>query len=158
MTKIPGSTLGGGQSGTGGGIYTGIGEKAKNELGKKCEEEVLMALKHEYGEDNVQWLSGYSNNPAKNDHLGFDMMYKDSGNVWHFVEVKAFFKGSFFFSETALAFAKENKSRYHLYLVDDSEIHKILFANLLDEKNELKYDNDFFSIEINDYKFTRHSS
>ncbi|MDI1355321.1 MAG: DUF3883 domain-containing protein [bacterium] len=139
-----------------GGSYSPEEEKARKELGKKSEEEVLKALRDMYTEENVVWLSGYSNHPEKGDHWGFDMKYRvDKQSEWQFVEVKSFYNGAFYFTRTELEVATDDPSKYYLYLVSEHGISSVIFEKLLDENNELNYENEFFSIEIKDYKFTR---
>jgi hypothetical protein len=133
-----------------------IDEQTRIELGKKSEEEVLKALKNIYAEENVVWLSSYSNSPEKGDDWGYDMKYRvDNQSEWQFVEVKSFYNGSFYLTKTEFEVAQENPDRYYLYLVEPNGISNVLFIKLLDENNELDYNNGFFSIEIKDYKFTR---
>jgi hypothetical protein len=129
---------------------------ARKQLGEKSENEVLKSLKEQYSEENVVWLSGYSNHPEKGDHWGYDIKYRETRESdWNFVEVKSFYRGTFFFTQTEMQVATENLDRYYIYLVTDNEIKSILISNILNDNNELNYQNDYFSIEIKDYKFTR---
>lgn len=140
----------------GNGSYTSVNDEAKSELGKKCEEDVLKALKEKYSEENVLWLSGYSNHPNKWDGYGYDIKYRENKqSEWQLVEVKAFYTGCFYFTKTELDVAKKNLDKYYLYLVDNIGISFKLFRNLLNENLELDYENNFFDIEIKEYIFTK---
>ncbi|MBK6834257.1 MAG: DUF3883 domain-containing protein [Bacteroidetes bacterium] len=141
----------------GSGSFNNGNNDANISLGKKCEEEVLKALRDKYTEDNVIWLSGYSNHPEKWDGYGYDMRYRESKDSdWQFVEVKAFYKNQFYFSKTELTMAIDYPERYFLYLVNEEGIFKTLFKELLNDNFELNYENEFFNIEIEEYKFTKY--
>ena len=140
----------------GSGSYTPENENDKIELGKDCEEEVLMALIDKYSEENVVWLSGYSNHPNKWDGYGYDIKYRESEqSEWKFVEVKAFYSGTFYLTKLELDVAKKNPDRYYIYLVGSSGISFKLFRYLLNENLELDFENNYFDIEIKDYIFTK---
>ncbi len=140
----------------GSGSFNNGNNDANISLGKKCEEEVLKALKDKFTEENVIWLSGYSNHPEKWDGYGYDMKYRENKDSdWQFVEVKAFYKNQFYFSKTELTMAIEYPERYFLYLVNEEGIFKTLFKELLNDNFELNYENEFFNIEIEEYKFTK---
>jgi hypothetical protein len=140
----------------GSGSYTSKYEEEKRELGKKCEEEVLKALIQKFSEENVVWLSGYSNHPNKWDGYGYDIKYRENKqSEWQFVEVKSFYLGSFYFTKIELDAAKKNPDRYYLYLVNSSGISFKLFRNLLNDNLDLDYENNYFDIEIKDYIFTK---
>lgn len=143
-------------NGRGSGSHSFEDDLARKELGKKSEEEVLKSLKEMYTEENVVWLSGYSNHPEKGDYWGFDIKYRESRQAdWNFVEVKSFYKGTFFFTQTEMDVAMQNLDRYYIFLVSEEGINSILFRNILDDNNELNFENDYFSVEVKDYKFTR---
>lgn len=138
------------------GSHTSLDDKMKKDLGKKSEEDVLLVLIQKYGSENVVWLSGYSNHPERSDSWGYDIKYReDKNSEWQFVEVKSFYNGNFYFTKTELRFAKKNPNKYYFYLVEENKILTIIFSNLLEENGELNYNNDYFNIEVKDYKFTR---
>lgn len=139
-----------------GGSHSSEDEKARIELGLRCEEDVLNSLRDLYAEENIQWVSGYSNHPEKSDYWGYDIKYRvNKESEWQLVEVKSFYSGSFFFTKRELEVGKNNSNKYFLYLVNEQGISSVLFENLIDENNELNLDNEYFSIEVKDYKFTR---
>lgn len=129
-------------------------EVARNRLGKKSEEEVKDLLIEMYGNENVVWLSSYSNHPEKSDNWGFDIKYRvTQDSDWQFVEVKSFYNNSFYLTNYELEVAKKNAENYFLYLVDEDNIFNLVFKELLNDKNELDYNNKYFEVEIKDFKF-----
>lgn len=137
------------------GAHANSDDDAKKELGKKAEEEVLRALVARVGEQNVLWLSGFSNHPDKSDAWGFDIKFRENhSSEWNYVEVKSFYLDAFYLTQNELDFAIENSDRYFIYLVSESDIKSISIDKLIDENKELLFENDYFQIEVKDYKFT----
>jgi hypothetical protein len=127
-------------------------DAANSALGKKAEKDVLAALKFRF----VEWVSEYSDHPDKWDGWGYDIRCKqDEADEWTFIEVKWFGKESFFLTANEFDVARENKQRYYLYLVNDNNIKKVLFDELLNDANEFNHLNKYFSYEISEYKFSK---
>jgi hypothetical protein len=134
----------------GGGGYGSSLDSIKQALGLKAEKMVLKTMKGK----EYQWLSGYSNSPAKNDQIGYDICFKEKpGDDWSYIEVKWFASGIFRLPDTEFNFARDHADRYYIYLVTDDTIKKVLFGKLIDDNSEFKRDNDYFSYAVSEYKF-----
>ncbi|WP_126244181.1 DUF3883 domain-containing protein [Chitinophaga rhizosphaerae] len=163
-TSGAGASTSTGSSGTGGGQGKTKNRRrnqeptddVKNALGEKGERIVFNFLKGIHGDSNVSWLSEYSDNPAKSDRLGYDIIFwKAPDRVPQYVEVKWFGSNRFFLTADELAYAKKHRDNYSIYLVTDKEIHELPISTLLDSNQELVADHELFSMELTQYKFTR---
>ena len=132
-------------------------DMARQELGRKSEIEVFDALKKKYPDGNVDWVSEYSDYYIdKGNKWGYDIMYRISPEEeWQYVEVKSFYKDSFFFTSNELKTAIENCERYFIFLVGETAISEILFTEFLNDEKELVLENEYFLIKVNDYKFVK---
>lgn len=131
-------------------------DEVRNALGEKGERKVFNYLKGTHGESKVSWVSEYSDNPAKSDRFGYDIIFwQGPDNIPHYVEVKWFGSNRFFLTGDELAYAKNHKDNYSIYLVTDKEIHELPINTILDGNLELVTDHESFSIELSQYKFTR---
>lgn len=140
-----------------GGGYTGDEDKERQELGRRSEIEVFEALKKKYPNGQVEWVSEYSDYYVdKGNKWGYDIKYRISSEAeWYYVEVKSFYKGCFFFTTHELNTAIDNQNTYYIFLVDDDKISEIQFNEFLNNEGELILENCYFSIKVNDYKFTK---
>jgi len=126
----------GGKKG-GGGVYNPDGEKPKRDKGKEAEQDVYNNLIEEYGENNVYWVS------KKDDTLGYDMKYKNSNDIWKYVEVKVYSNNKFYLSKNEKKFAENHKENYEIRLVGDKEIYILTKIDF--------YDRDKFILESDNY-------
>lgn len=141
-----------GHGGGGGGGFGSGSDADKRALGLRAEKMVLLSLKGK----TWQWMSGYSNDPSKNDRAGYDIRYKEPNDQdWTYIEVKWFESGLFRLPDTEFNFAKLNADRYYIYLVTPGNIRKVLFRDLIDEDGEFIRQNDYFAYAVSEYKFKR---
>ncbi len=102
-----------------GSVYSSTINKNKKAAGNKAEKLAYDSLVDEYGEENVEHIS------KRNDKAGYDIRYKDKGDIWKYVEVKTFSGNEFYISENEFEFAKNNTENYEIFLVSDDGIKKI---------------------------------
>ncbi len=139
-----------GYGGGGSGGFGMGGDADKRALGLRAEKMVLLTLKGKVH----QWMSGYSNDPSKNDRAGYDIRYKEEPEAdWTYIEVKWFGSGLFRLPDTEFNFAKAHAAQYYIYLVTESQIRRVLFEDLLDENGEFTRHNDYFAYAVSEYKF-----
>ena len=127
---------GGGRKG-GGGTYNPNRDKPKRDKGKEAEQDVYNNLIKEYGSDNVDWVS------IKDDSLGYDIKYKNSNDIWKYVEVKTYSNNKFYLSKNEKRFSESYKEDYEIFLVGDEEIYVLTDINF--------YDKDKFLLEADNY-------
>jgi hypothetical protein len=117
-------------------------------LGKNAEKLVYNTLVNEYGEENVQWMSSFSETSLdKADSYHFDIAYKPA-EEWKYLEVKAFNGRFFHLSREERYFGVRYPSKYEVALAyqDDVFIFKDLFKEGLDFDN-----NPFYVATPSDY-------
>jgi hypothetical protein len=132
----PSPPKGGGKKSIGG-IYNSDREKSKRDKGKEAEQDVYNKLIEEYGKNNVDWVS------KKDDSSGYDMKYKNSSNIWKYVEVKVYSNNKFYLSKNEKKFADSHKEDYEIFLVRDKEIYILTDIDF--------YDKDKFILEADTY-------
>jgi hypothetical protein len=112
-------------TGGGGSAYDSSGDKEKRIKGKAAEKLVrdkLMQLNYY----NVTWVSGNSDNPKRDDSLGYDIRYTDKNGDEKFVEVKSVSSDhSFFLTENERKCGVKNREKYIIALVAEKKIHFI---------------------------------
>jgi hypothetical protein len=136
--------------GGGGGAFGSGADADRRALGLRAEKMVLLTLRNK----TYQWMSGYSDDPSKNDRAGYDIRYQETpGDDWTYIEVKWFGSGLFRLTDTEFNFAKDHADRYYIYLVTDSQIQKVLYKDLTDEDGEFTRNNDYFAYAVSEYKF-----
>jgi len=110
--------------------------------GKKAEKIVYNSLVKEYGKENVEWLSSFSETePDKSDEYHYDIEYKPKDNEVKFLEVKSFNGSYFYLSREEKKFAEENKDHYEIALVNGKNVHilKNIFEDNIDFYNNKKF-------------------
>jgi hypothetical protein len=138
-------------NGTGGGAHSQGHEKSKRKKGKAAEKLVrdkLVAL----GYKNVSWVSGNSDEPVRDDSLGYDIRYTDENGNEKFLEVKAISSDtSFFISENEKKCGLKHSEKYIMALVLDNKIHFIKDFFKFD-KGESFDNNKKYTVKRNNYK------
>lgn len=122
--------------------HTEMSNKQKQKAGKKAELQVKKQLEKEGYE--YQWLSGFSDEPNKDDTLGYDFRYKkNEKSEWRFLEVKNFNNDSFILSKNEYEKSKELEGKYDIALVKDGNVYVI--PNFFECKN-IQIDPDSYKI------------
>lgn len=138
-------------SSTGGGAHSQSHEKSKRRKGKAAEKLVrdkLVAL----GYKNVSWVSGNSDEPVRDDSLGYDIRYTDDKGAEKFLEVKAISSdNSFFISENEKKCGLKHSEKYVMALVMDKKIHFVKDFFKFD-KGESFDNNKKYTVKKNNYK------
>ena len=93
-------------------------DKQKKRSGDSAEKDVYATLVHDYGKENVEWISKYD------DSSGYDFWYRNREGAIKYVEVKNYSNGKFYLSKNEKSFAEDNIASYEIFLVGD-EIFKI---------------------------------
>lgn len=136
---------------TGGGAHSQGHEKSKRRKGKAAEKLVrdkLVSL----GYKNVCWVSGNSDEPVRDDSLGYDIRYTDKKGKEIFLEVKAISSdNSFFISENEKKCGLKHSEKYVMALVIDKKIHFIKDFFKFD-KGESFDSNKKYTVKRNNYK------
>ena len=122
-----------------------ISERRRVELGHYAEDMVYDALtksgEYEIGEIYSSYLS-YRNNTNGDDSRGYDLEYRKLGDtLYRCLEIKYFNGNSIILSGNEYEVAQQNKARYDLALVTDSDIKIIRQA----------FDDAQFICKVNDY-------
>ena len=109
--------------------------------GMKAEKIAYTTLVNEYGEENVQWMSSFSETSMdKADSYHFDIAYKVDG-TWKYLEVKSFNGKYFHLSREEKAFGSKYPEKYEIALVTgiDVFILKDMFGKDIDFENNQNY-------------------
>lgn len=124
-------------------------EKIKKIKAKKAEKRVYKYLCSEYGEENVFWISSFSElSIEQSDDAGYDIYYFDSNKEKHLVEVKCSSGNYFYLSPNELAEGEKPNNNYHIALVKNNEI--TILENFLKDKTNylLTTDSYYVSFDI----------
>lgn len=143
--------IGTNNNGNVGGAHSQGQEKGKRKKGKAAEKLVrdkLVAI----GYKNVAWVSGNSDEPKRDDSLGYDIRYTDENKEEKFVEVKAVSSdNSFYISENEKQCGLKHKSKYVMALVIGKKIHFVKdFFKF--EEGESFDGNKKYTVKNNNYK------
>lgn len=146
-----GSSNGNG-GGTQGGVVNGSALENTDLIGAESERKVITKLEELYGAENVKWVSKYSNTSDRNDHLHYDIMYRESDNdKWRYLEVKTFSAHSCDISSNEIDFALQHKLDYDMAFVEGNQIHRVKeFFNL--KEGQTIISNDNFTLLNKNYK------
>ena len=126
-------------------------DDAKVISGKVAEQKALSSFKHNYGDENVKWVSGYSDTPDRNDDLQYDITYKDENDIWKQVEVKALSKNnSFILTQSEKEHGIEESSIYEFALVSTKGIYRV-YSPFSFKTTENFESNNSFKAEPKDY-------
>ena len=126
-------------------------DDAKVISGKVAEQKALSSFKHNYGDENVKWVSGYSDTPDRNDDLQYDITYKDENDIWKQVEVKALSKNnSFILTQSEKEHGIEESNIYEFALVSTKGIYRV-YSPFSFETTENFESNNSFKAEPKDY-------
>ncbi|QXP65744.1 DUF3883 domain-containing protein [Polaribacter sp. AHE13PA] len=137
--------------GNGGGAHSQGHEKSKRIKGKAAEKLVRDKLKA-LGYNDVAWVSGNSDEPIRDDSLGYDIRYVNENNEEKFLEVKAIATdNSFFISENEKKCGLKYKEKYVMALVIGKKIHFIKDFFKFNE-GETFDDNKKYTVKNNNYK------
>jgi hypothetical protein len=125
-------------------------DEAKTLKGKESEILVLKKFKELYGDENVKWVSGYSNTVDRDDNLQHDIEYRNNDETWIHVEVKTLNNESFILSAKEKEYALKNSNKYEFALVNGKKIYRIY--NPFNFKDGDSFEsNKAFRAEPNDY-------
>lgn len=117
-------------------------------IGKKAESLVYNTLVNEYGKDNVQWMSSFSETSLdKADSYHFDIAYKPA-DEWKYLEIKAFNGRYFHLSREEKHFGMKYPLKYELALAYGEDV--FIFNNLFKEGVDFE-NNPYFKAIPSDY-------
>lgn len=134
-------------------IYSNKTDRAKKRKGKAAELLVYNTLKDKYGVENVNWVSGNSTTPEKNDNLHYDIEYKDNNNEWKYLEVKAIFDDYFILSNPEKEKGLSESEKYQLALVKENKI--FIVKDIFKFNSSESFDNNSkFIAQTKDYYLT----
>ncbi len=124
-------------------------DQRKSALGKKAETEVIKSLREKFGMHNVKWVSSYSDQPIKDDNLGYDAEYCVDG-VWRMLEIKYSTDGKFILTQNEKTVGMSQINPYDLALFDGSKI--FLIQDVFKFNEDETFDtNEKFSVAVKDY-------
>lgn len=98
-----------------------ISEKKKAVRGKKAERLVFRYLQNLGGKSLIPRSSNLDS--TIKDKYHYDIEYTDSEGSHHYIEVKSTVDGTIHFTEAEMAFAKNHRKEYDLYIVYGGKIH-----------------------------------
>ncbi len=112
--------------------HTEMSNRQKQRAGKNAE--LLVKKRLENGGYEYQWVSGFSDEPNKDDTLGYDFRYKENKeSEWRLLEVKNFNNDSFIMSNNEYVQSQKSKGKYDIALVKDGKVYVI--QNFFECKN-----------------------
>jgi len=112
----------------GSGVHNPTTDKNKKRSGKNAERLAYYQLVNDFGKDNVQWVSGFTEQKdiIPDDTLGYDFRYRTSPEEsYSYLEVKSITSNSFIISYNEVSVGLENREKYHLGLVKDGVLNII---------------------------------
>lgn len=134
-------------------VHSGKGDAGKKKIGKSAEQLVYNTLVDTYGKENVNWVSGFSTNPNKDDSLHYDIEYKNEKGDRKFLEVKSISDNQFIISYSEVEKGKAEPDKYEIALVNNNTIY--LLKDLFKFEQGESFDNNSkFIANTKDYIFS----
>jgi hypothetical protein len=135
----------------GGGTWSPQQDANNREKAKNAENKTYNHLVEIYGNDNVDWVSGFSCRPDADDSLGYDIKYKNEHGIWKYIEVKAASSNYFFLSINEKDFGIANNKDFELAIVKENKIHFINDFFIFDNDTDTFENNSKYEVSEKDY-------